>query len=122
METTIYERIAKIVYDSGKVQQDFARSIGVSSRTLFTYLQKKSKISTEAIEAICRNYDVNANWLLLGEGNIYRSDEPSPASSVVSDEDYEKNNVAKLLLQIEAMQKNINTLLETNKKLVEAIK
>jgi transcriptional regulator with XRE-family HTH domain len=118
---TIYERISKVVYDSGLMQQDFARSIGVTSRTLFTYIQGKSKVSSEALEAICRNYKINANWLLLGDGEMYMDAEKVVQTKESNRQEEKDPEVAKLLAQIESMQKTIDTLLATNQRLVEGV-
>lgn len=118
---TIYERISKVVYDSGLMQQDFARSIGVTSRTLFTYIQGKSKVSSEALEAICRNYKINANWLLLGDGEMYMDAENVVQTKESNRQEEKDPEVAKLLAQIESMQKTIDTLLATNQRLVEGV-
>lgn len=118
---TIYERISKVVYDSGLMQQDFARSIGVTSRTLFTYIQGKSKVSSEALEAICRNYKINANWLLLGDGEMYMDAEKVVQTKESNRQEEKDPEVAKLLAQMESMQKTIDTLLATNQRLVEGV-
>jgi len=103
------------------MQQDFARSIGVTSRTLFTYIQGKSKVSSEALEAICRNYKINANWLLLGDGEMYMDAEKVVQTKESNRQEEKDPEVAKLLAQIESMQKTIDTLLATNQRLVEGV-
>lgn len=122
---TIYQRIAKVLQDSGKLQPEFADSIGVSGRTLFTYLRAHSKVSVDALAKICMIYNVDANWLLTGEGPIYKSD---PASSQVSDMDSlqpvqqePEQSKAALLAQIREMQQTITTLTETNRQLVAKV-
>lgn len=119
---TIYQRIAKILQDSGKFQPDFADSIGIGARTFFAYLHGKSKVSAEALANICIKYDVDANWLLTGEGPIYKSDS---ASSQVLDTDYSsqpqqepEQSKAALMAQIREMQQTIASLTETNRQLV----
>ena len=122
---TIYQRIAKVLQDSGKLQPEFADSIGVSGRTLFTYLRAHSKVSVDALAKICMIYNVDANWLLTGEGPIYKSDS---ASSQVSDMDSvqpvqqePEQSKAALLAQIREMQQTITTLTETNRQLVAKV-
>lgn len=122
---TIYQRIAKVLQDSGKLQPEFADSIGVSGRTLFTYLRAHSKVSVDALAKICMIYNVDANWLLTGEGPIYKIDS---ASSQVSDMDSvqpvqqePEQSKAALLAQIREMQQTITTLTETNRQLVAKV-
>jgi transcriptional regulator with XRE-family HTH domain len=122
---TIYQRIAKVLQDSGKLQPEFADSIGVSGRTLFTYLRAHSKVSVDALAKICMIYNVDANWLLTGEGPIYKSDS---TSSQVSDMDSvqpvqqePEQSKAALLAQIREMQQTITTLTETNRQLVAKV-
>ncbi len=60
----------------------FSNIIGISQRTLNYYINGKRKPSFELIEKILNAYpDLSAEWLLRGEGDMYRT----------SNMDYEKS-------------------------------
>jgi transcriptional regulator with XRE-family HTH domain len=61
----IGERIKQI---RGKEpQEEFAKRFGVSRSTILRYESDERKPDTDFIAALCKAYNVNANWLLTGE-------------------------------------------------------
>lgn len=50
-------------------QKDFGSKYGVNANTIFRYENDQNPPNAEFISAVCSDYGVNANWLLLGEGN-----------------------------------------------------
>lgn len=131
---TIAARIVRIQEESGKNRIDFAASIDVSVRTLRSWLNNAISPSIEALQTIVARYDVDANWLLNGEGPVYRNtDAPKPAEQVADTNVnilsfQSKNNVknktqdvARLLAQIESLQDTIRSLTATNQALTERL-
>lgn len=67
--STIGSRI-KMIRKTNKVNQvDFSNQIGISQATLSELEQDKYKPSVETVLAISRYYDINNEWLLLGNDN-----------------------------------------------------
>jgi transcriptional regulator with XRE-family HTH domain len=48
----------------------FSRKTGINDKTLYTYLKGRAP-SAEALFSICREFEININWLLTGKGPIY---------------------------------------------------
>ena len=82
---TIGDRIKEI---RGKVSRDdFAALFGVNRTTVQRYEIYEREPGSEFISAVCKKYNINANWLLFGNGPKYLEEEiNNPASS--SDFDY----------------------------------
>lgn len=131
---TISARIIRIQEESGKSKLDFAASIDVSVRTLRSWLNNAISPSIEALQTISTRYDVDANWLLNGEGPIYRNTDAPKPSEQVTDTNVnilsiqsknvtkgEKQDVARLLAQIESLQETIRSLTATNQALTERL-
>ena len=131
---TISARIVRIQEESGKNRIDFAASIDVSVRTLRSWRNNAISPSIEALQTIVARYDVDANWLLNGEGPVYRNtDAPKPAEQVAdtnvnilsfqskNNVKNETQDVARLLAQIESLQDTIRSLTATNQALTERL-
>lgn len=66
------DRIRQIRHNAGLTQQEFAKRIGVSRNTIASY-ETSVRVPIEAIiVSMCREFDVNENWMRTGEGSIYR--------------------------------------------------
>lgn len=70
MTTSIHDRIRYLVekYAGGK-NTVFAKSIGVTEANIRSYINGVQP-KADTLEKIVTSYDVNAKWLLSGEGNI----------------------------------------------------
>lgn len=64
------ERIRAIRLKEGLTQAEFARKIGVSGNRLSEYETKGDPPKSNIIASIYRNFDVDALWLLTGEGSM----------------------------------------------------
>lgn len=69
---TIAKRIIKVVEDTGGNKSEFARRINLTP----AYISKLGKQtdrepSDRTIADICREFDVNEDWLRTGEGEMY---------------------------------------------------
>lgn len=74
MNETIFDRISTIVEKFGNGKNTvFASLIGVSEANVRNY---KNGVMPKAdfLEKIARNFDININWLLTGEGNMLRTE------------------------------------------------
>lgn len=74
---TIGGRIATLINElAGGVNTQFAANIGVNEANLRGYIQRGIVPKCDVIEKIVKYYDIDANWLLTGEGSMLRSEEP----------------------------------------------
>jgi transcriptional regulator with XRE-family HTH domain len=65
---TLGERIKFIQKSSGKNQESFAQTLGISKGSLILYQKNKRKPDSSVLKTFCEIYKVNPSWLLLGEG------------------------------------------------------
>ncbi len=66
------ERLKMVLDDSGMNLKDFSIKVGLPYRTVQNYLHRENSISAAALEALYTNLGININWLLMGEGEMYR--------------------------------------------------
>ena len=73
-------------------QQEFADRIGMKRNTVANYETNRNEPSNSVVSLICRQFNVNENWLRTGEGDMFikmdRADVLMQwAGSVLRDED-----------------------------------
>lgn len=69
---TLGERIKKIRLEAGKTQQAFAESIGLKRNTIANFERDAVNPSARTMNDICRNYEINYEWLKYELGEIKR--------------------------------------------------
>ena len=65
------ERIKELRKALGLTQQVFAEHIGLKQNSIALIESGKRSTSTQAILSICREFNVNENWLRTGEGQMF---------------------------------------------------
>ena len=73
----IIERIKEIIKEKfgERGENLFSKEIGIPQVSLNNYTSGRRKVSYEVIDAILSTYpDVSAEWLLRGEGKMYKSE------------------------------------------------
>jgi transcriptional regulator with XRE-family HTH domain len=68
-KTTIGERIKYI--RGALTQPEFGKKLGVGRNNVYTWESNKNTPSAETLLLIYKEYGVNINWLLSGEGESY---------------------------------------------------
>lgn len=70
------KRIKEIRQNAGMTQREFADRIGVSRNTIAAY-ETDVRVPIDAIiVSICREFNVNEDWLRTGLGNMYAEVNP----------------------------------------------
>ena len=97
---TINERIKQLRKSLGLSQAEFGKNIGVSRDVINNLDRSESAVEPKPlmIEHICSVYNVNPNWLIHGEGEMFRTpsvDEELAAfvAEVISDDNDFKKRV-----------------------------
>lgn len=72
---SIGERFREIRRSKNLKQIDFAQAIGISQSALVTYERGERDPPAAAIVALCRTFDVNPDWALMGRGATFRADQ-----------------------------------------------
>lgn len=72
------ERILNLRNKLKLSQQDFASRIGITQGAMSQLESGKSALSLQTITKICSTYDVDCNWLVMGENKpIFAKDDPN---------------------------------------------
>lgn len=69
---TIGNRLRAVRKALGLTQQEFAAAVGLKQSTIAMYEMGHGKASERVITTLCKEYDINRNWLLTGEGEMFR--------------------------------------------------
>lgn len=67
------ERLKKLRKDLDLTQQEFSDKIGIKRNTLATYESGRNKPIDAVINLICREFNVNEEWLRDGQGDMFRN-------------------------------------------------
>ena len=65
------ERIKELRKSLGLTQLEFGEQVGVKANTIGNYEIGLRTPSDAVIRAICREFNVNENWLRTGEGEMF---------------------------------------------------
>lgn len=128
--STFAERITKIFEDYGKTQNEFAKYVGISEKTFRNYRDGVTLPSIPELSLISKAFDINCDWLVMGEGPQYR--DHSTSSTNVNDTNvnilgFQRKSQssgdvnAQLIELLSQMQRTIDSLREQNAKLVERL-
>ncbi len=65
------ERLKKIRLENGMSQEEFGKKIGIESRAHISALEKGNRnITDRIVNDVCREFDINEDWLRTGIGNM----------------------------------------------------
>lgn len=70
---SIGNRIKLVVEASGMNAKAFAQAVGMPYTSLHGYMKDAREPGASAIEKICSQKDIDANWLLTGNGEMHRT-------------------------------------------------
>lgn len=65
------DKIKKIRKELDLTQQEFANKIGMKQNTIATYEMGRANPSDQCIRSICREFNVNEDWLRNGTGEMF---------------------------------------------------
>ena len=92
----MHERIKEIRKLLNLTQTEFGRKIGLSRDAVANIEGGRSEIKDIVVKSICRDFDINNEWLIFGKGNM-RSDD-SDAQAIVDSVMNGDNEFAKQIL------------------------
>lgn len=90
-------RIKKLRKALDLTQQAFAEKIGLKQNSIALIESGKRNISDQAVLSICREFNVNEEWLRTGSGEMFRA-APSSALDALSEE-YGLSNAAYVMVE-----------------------
>jgi len=75
------ERIQQIMDYGGIKPGEFAEQIGINRSAISHILNGRNKPSLDVVSRILKRYDyISSDWLLSGEGNMTKDNQPIPAT------------------------------------------
>ena len=107
------DRIKKIRKDNKLTQVEFGERIGVKGNTVTGYETGLRNPTDAVILSICREFNINEDWLRYGK---------EPMEKVINPDDRYSHNLAKLAaMDDETIMNWINTIAETDPALLKEI-
>ena len=69
----VFEKLLSV----GRIRNlsDFAENLGINRGTLTNYMQNKREPGIRLLITLKNTFDINSNWLLSGEGDVFLSNE-----------------------------------------------
>lgn len=107
------DRIKTIRKESNLTQKQFADKLGLKQNTVATYEMGRIGISDTVVLSICREFNINENWLRTGEGEMH--------SSVNEDERFAVNVGKIQRTDDETIMRWVNAIAETNPSALKEI-
>ena len=93
------ERITELIAvlkSQGIKQKILAERIGVTEAAISTWRGGRRNITDQSIKAICREFNVNEEWIRTGEGEMFlfnKEDEYAKAVALLSNDPFIRNLV-----------------------------
>ena len=74
------ENLKKIRKLLGLSVNEFADKLNVSARTLGSYERNERGCSVDLVTQLCKTLNVNANWFVTGEGEMFNAAQSEPSN------------------------------------------
>lgn len=71
------ERLKKLRETLKLSVNELAEAISLPARTIGGYERNERTASIELVTQLCKNLNVNANWFVTGEGEMFNTKEPA---------------------------------------------
>jgi transcriptional regulator with XRE-family HTH domain len=76
MKMTAGERLKYLIKNKGLKITEFSKKTGINYRTLQGYISGEMKPGYDALTKIYEVFNISIDWLISGEGEIYREEQP----------------------------------------------
>ena len=102
------ERIRQLRKALNLSQADFGKKVGVTFSTIGGYEQGRRNVSSAVFKSICREYNVNEEWLRTGKGEMFNKEEDTEDNVKLGGELYQISQDKMLLRFIDEYLKLSN--------------
>ena len=124
---TLGERVNEVRKRAQLTMDQFGERLGVTKTAISYVVNGKRSLTEQMLKSICREFDVNENWLRTGEGDMPRKlSEEEEIATLVSDvlEEGKENPFYGIILEIIRTYNELSpasqaVLREASQKLVE---
>jgi len=73
---SIGERLRKTIKNANMKMTDFSKKTGIPYRTIQEYVANRNTPGGESLIKICTELCISMDWLMTGQGEIYRREPP----------------------------------------------
>ena len=80
-DNTYSEKLKKIRQELKMSIEDLSKIIDIPARTIGGYERNERNCSIEILAQMCKKLNVNANWFLTGNGEMFNTKQPSVPDS-----------------------------------------
>jgi hypothetical protein len=113
MKESVLERINHLIEDCGESKNALANKCDMAPQTFGRYVNGDNKITVSLVSSLLEVFpDLSAEWLLRGEGSMYKTTELPPVD-VSSEESIEHS------AEIARLVREKNELIDANEELRE---
>ena len=81
---SVLNRNREVIVKNGMSDNAFAKSIDVPQATFSNMFQRKSEPKPSWLKTISEKYNISANWLLTGEGEMYEKKESATKEQIAN--------------------------------------
>lgn len=114
------ERVIDIIKLKAKSVREFADSVGIKQVTLNQQLNGDRKLSLDTVLSILNSFeDISAEWLLRGEGEMYKSDDKNINDNFDNSQYVSKSKYESTVYLLAEVTNNLKETVLENKKLYE---
>lgn len=85
--------LAKIISETGLTQKQLAEKLNVSDRTITSYMAGKTEPTRSMLCFLCEEYGISPEYIITGEGPVWKKNQDSIFSSVPSDDNLHRVHV-----------------------------
>lgn len=105
------DRIKKLRKSLDLTQREFAERIGVKQNTVGQYEIGRNEPTGSVFNLICREFNVNENWLREGTGEMFNTETADKLDEVLKD--FGLSDAAKIMIRkfVELSEEDQNTLI-----------
>ena len=113
MKESVLERINHLIDDCGESKNALANKCDMAPQTFGRYVNGDNKITVSLVSSLLEVFpDLSAEWLLRGEGSMYKTTELPPVD-VSSEESIEHS------VEVARLVREKNELIDANEELRE---
>lgn len=113
----IKDRLRSVLDALGIKITQAAETTGIPYRSWQNYLSGAREPGAEALALICSRLGISADWLLVGEGAMYRRSDHTPSTTLVTESPREEVLLGQFRALPEAEQQLIQRTIEERKRL-----
>lgn len=120
MENPILQRVIQIIKELNLTDNQFSKRLKIAQTTMSGYLSGNRKLSLQVIESVLSEFEnISAEWLLRGEGEMYKSDDKNINDNFDNSQYVSKSKYESTVYLLAEVTNNLKETVLENKKLYE---